>query len=1017
MKTIYKKLLLSVLLLPFSVLAQSTLTGTVTDKASGQPLPGVSVVVQGTTNGTSTDFDGKFSLSGLKNGQVVVFSFIGYKEVSETFTGQKSVAISLAEETNELTEVVVQIGYGSVRKKDATGSVTQLSSKEFNKGANVTAENLLAGRVAGVTVNLGGGAPGSGAQIRIRGGSSLSASNDPLIVIDGLPITNNRNEGSTSILASLNPNDIESFNILKDASATAIYGSRAANGVIIINTKRGSKKLSVDYNFQYGSGNQINQIEVMNASQFTSFLQSVSPAFNPANPSAYITNRLGVPDPNAAPGTFDDPTTPQIEGRIISDTNWQDEIYRRTDFVDNNLSIRGSLFNVVPAKLTLNNTFQEGLRLTNTFQRTSTSLALNPRLFKDHLKINFSANYVVEKNRFADGVEGTAIRFDPTKPVRYEPSAFSGFFEYQIAGPSGALPAPQSPRNPVAQLLQTDDQGRQDRVFGNLEFDYKFHFLPELRAVVNLGYDQAYSVRTLFRSANGVATADLDPTDATRFIGRSTYLSQRRTNKLLDGYLAYNKTFGKVNIDATAGYSYQVFTYDGYNSGNMFDLTANRVPVNFADPDVVLVGYFGRANFTFNDKYILTASFRRDGTSRFSEDNRWGFFPAAAFAWKMKEDFFKDSNTVSDLKLRLGYGVSGQQDINAGDFYLARYNVGFTNSQYNIGGTNFQVGVPQSYNPDLKWETTTTYNAGIDYGFFGNRINGAVDVFYKLTEDLFFAETPFADGSNFGNQGPANIGSFSTKGIEFSINADIVRGDSFNWNVNFNVTRFERRIEELVADSDILTGSLPGGIGGRSGVHREGFTPFSFLMYKQLYDTTGRPIEGAFADLNADGIINENDRYIYKNPDPDATFGFSSNLNYKNFDFSFFMRASIGNRVFNQVNAGRAYSTYALSADAQLSNIPTSYFDNEFSIGAAETILSDLYIENGSFLRMDNITLGYTFPKWLDGKASLRLFTGCQNAFIITKYSGLDPEINNEGIDNTIYPRQRQFLFGANVKF
>jgi iron complex outermembrane receptor protein len=404
---------------------------------------------------------------------------------------------------------------------------------------------------------------------------------------------------------------------------------------------------------------------------------------------------------------------------------------------------------------------------------------------------------------------------------------------------------------------------------------------------------------------------------------------------------------------------------------------------------------------------------RRDGTSRFSEDNRWGNFPSAAFAWKFGQDVFKDSKVVSDMKLRLGWGITGQQQIPVGDFYLERYNVGDTNSQYFFAASPYPVGVPAPRNPDLKWETTTTYNVGLDYGLFNNRINGSLDAFYKQTNDLYFGDTPYADGSNFSNSGPANIGSFSTKGIEFSLNADILRRDNLNWNVNFNATKFERRIDELPAGSDVFFGQA-GGTGGTVQIHREGFTPGSFFVYKQLYSTDGSPIEGAFADLNGDGIINGDDRYIYKNPDPDLVLGFASTFNYKNLDFSFNMRASFGNRIYNALKANRAY-TALLRPDAELGNVLSSVLDTNFTNVNGENVISDIYIENGSFLRMDNITLGYTFPNWL-GKASLRLFTGVQNAFIITDYDGLDPEIN-DGRDNTIYPRQRQFLFGANVKF
>ena len=998
MKTIYKKLLFLFLLLPFSLLAQS-LSGVVVDKKSSQPLPGVNVVVQGANQSTSTDFDGKFQLGKLKNGDKIVFSFIGYETQTLNYSGQKEVTISLDESANQLQEVVVQVGYGSVKKKDATGSVTQLASKDFNKGANVTAENLLSGRIAGLTINAGGGAPGSGSQIRIRGGSSLSASNDPLIVIDGLPVTNDSNVGATSILASLNPNDIESFNVLKDASASAIYGARAANGVIIITTKRGGKKLSVDYNFQYGSGKIMNKLDVMNAQQYSSFLQQYHPT---------RVGELGIINPNIV----DDPSTPQNEAQQLYNTDWQDAIYRRTDFVDNNLSIRGQLFNRIPAKLTINNTYQEGLRLTNEFTRNNVSLALNPRFLDDHLKFNVSALYSNERNRFANGVEGTAIRFDPTKPV-YNPYSnnFSGFFEYENPSDPTGLAA-QSPRNPVADLLQTNDRGVNNRFLGNFEIDYKFHFLPSLRAVVNLGFDESNGVRRINKGISGIGSSEILNNN---FIGTDIQDEDTRRNKLLDAYFVFNKKFGSTSLEATAGYSYQKFQYNGFRSGNRNNPTA--VESFPASPDEVLIGYFARTNIGFKDKYLLTLAMRRDGTSRFSEENRWGNFPSAAFAWKMKEDFFKDSKLISDLKLRLGWGISGQQAIPVGDFYLPRYTTGLPNSQYSFGGDSFVVGVPQSYNPNLKWEETTSYNIGLDYGLFNGKISGSLDAFYKLTDDLYFNETPYADGSNFGNQGPANGGSFSTKGLELNINADVVKGDNFNWNVNFNATKFERRIESLPAgQTEVFLGGSGAGFGGTSLIRRVGFTPDSFFVYKQLYNTDGSPLDGAFADLNGDGIVNENDRYLYKNADPDAVFGFSSNMNYKNFDFSFFLRASIGNRILNQVNATRAYSDYAVNNDGQLANIPNSFNNTGFAVPTGLIALSDIYVENGSFLRMDNITLGYTFPEWLEGKASLRLFTGVQNAFIITEYSGLDPEING-GLDNTIYPRQRQILFGANLKF
>ena len=982
MKAIYKKLLFLLLILPLSALAQSTLSGTVTDKASGQPLPGVNVVVEGSNNGVSTDFDGKYQLANLKVGETVVFSYVGYGSTSVKFTGQATENVSLQEDANQLQEVVVQVGYGTVKKKDATGSVAVIGAKDFNQGNNVTVENLLSGRIAGVTINAGGGAPGTGTTIRVRGGSSLYANNNPLIVIDGLPLDDRTNTGSTSYLGGINPADIESFSVLKDASATAIYGSRAANGVILITTKRGSKKLSVDYNFQYGSGHKISNVNVFGANDFRELIQTYQPGFLP---------RLGT-----------------------HDTNWQDEIYRRTDFVDNNVSLRGNLFGVIPGRLTIGNTYQEGLRLTNDYTRNTVSTSLNPSFLNDHLKFRVNATFTNEQSRFADAVEGTALLFDPTQPVYDAQSPFGGFFEYY--GLVGNLPVPTAlaPRNPVAQLMQTNDSGFNDRIYGNVETDYKFHFLPELRAVVNLGFDQQRGKRT--RYVNGGNTVASSPSNGDIFYGTDETSERLLINRLFDGYLVYNKTFSKLSTEFQAGYSYQKFESKEYKTNNVNNPTYGGPVVDIKTP-IVLLGLFGRANFNYDDKYLLTLSYRRDGTSRFSEDNRWGNFPAAAFAWKLNNEFFKDSKTISDLKLRLGWGIGGVQDIgeNNADDWLQVIQTGTAESQYYFGPTPYPLAVSQYYNPDIQWEETTTYNAGIDFGFF-NRINGSVDVFYKLTQRMLIPAA-IPDGSNFSNAGYQNIGDMSTKGVEVGINADVIKKDNLNWNVNFTFTKFERRIEKLALNNDIFIASEFGGTGATLGIHREGYTPNSFYVYKQLYDTAGDPIESAFADLNGDGIITDKDRYIAYNPDPDAVFGFASSLNVWNFDFSFNLRASLGNHVFNAVNATRSVYGY-LNFNGFPSNIPTSVVDTNFSeYNQTETIFSDNYIEDGSFLRVDNITLGYTFKKFVSEGSSLRLSFGVQNAFLFTKYSGLDPEINNSGIDNTIYPRQRTFLFGANVKF
>ncbi|HAH55279.1 MAG TPA: SusC/RagA family TonB-linked outer membrane protein [Flavobacterium sp.] len=978
MKTIYKKVLFLLLFLPFCVLAQNTIGGTVLDKTTGQPLPGVNVNVQGSTTGASTDFDGKFRLSNVKKGDNIVFSFVGYKSETVQFNNQQTISVTLEEDASQLKEVVVQVGYGTVKKKDATGSVAVLGVKDFNKGANVTAENLLNGRVAGVTVNTSG-APGSGSTIRIRGGSSLFASNDPLIVIDGMPIENVTGKGSTSFLATINPSTIESITVLKDASATAIYGSRASNGVIIITTKKGGKTLSVDYNFQYGSGKIVKTIDVFDADAYRQLIADQRPA---------DVSKLGT-----------------------ANTDWQKAIYRRTDYVDNNVTLRGNLFNSIPTRLTVGNTYQEGLRLTNTFNRNNVSLAMNPTFLDNHLKLKLNANYSNENNRFTDRVEGNALSYDPTQPIYDVNSIYGGFHEYYDTS-NGQL-TPQTPRNPVAQLLQTHDKGKNNRFIGNFELDYKFHFFPALRTVVSVGFDESKGDRTKLVGWNAASSGSNNNIP----YGTNEYSESYRKSKNLTALLVYDKTFDKLVFNATVGYDYQKWDSYEYLSGNINDPNLPTGPTGFpqtnVDYDRVNIGFLGRTNFNYNDKYLLTLSMRRDGSSKFDKDNKWANFPAASFAWKLKEDFFKDSKSISDLKFRLGWGITGQQDVGNKNDYLQQYSLGSGSSQYYFGTVALPIAVSARQSSSLKWEETTTYNAGIDFGLFNNRLTGSVDAFYKDSKDLL-ADVATADGSNFSNRSWQNIGSFTTKGIEISLNAPIVKNENLDWNLTFNATAFERKITQLSAEF-IRTGDNLAGTGTQGQVHQVGFAPNSFLLYKQLFDTAGNPIEGAYADLNGDNTINADDKYVYRNPDPKATFGLASNLNYKNIDFSFNLRASIGNRVLNDVNAARAQYNQ-LNTGGTIGNIPTSVLDTNFTT-TSTVILSDIFVENGSFLRMDNITLGYTIPKWLEGKASLRLFAGMQNVFTITEYSGLDPEVANNGIDNTIYPRQRSILCGANIKF
>ena len=959
-----------------SMLAQQTLNGVVKDAATGDIIPGVNVVVKGSTKGTSSDFDGKFQLQNMNKGDILRFSFVGYLEKEITINTNFNLSVLLSEDAQKLEEVVI-IGYGSTTIKDATGSVEAITSEDFTKGNIVTPENLLSGRVAGVNITTSG-APGSGSQITIRGGSSISASNAPLLVIDGLPIDNNSTAGSRGILANINPSDIESFSILKDASATSIYGSRASNGVIIIVTKKGKKEYTLDYDMQYSFGEVTNRVNVFDADAYRAFVNS-----QPISGTTLDTSLLGS-----------------------ANTNWQDEVLQATTSSQHNLTVKGAIFGSIPTRLSLGFSSQQGAILTSQFDRANISYAMNPSLFKDHLKISLNYNRAFEDSRFAAGGMGAALRYDPTQPVRAA-GPYGGFYQHYTNTNDGFVLA-NGTTNPVASLLQSNNTGKVFRHYGNLNFDYKFHFLPELKAVINLGFDSTEGAYNNVSSLNGPRSWN------TVVNGNESSGTQNRENQLLDGYLNYSKTFNSIKTDVTAGYSYQKFKNNGFNGSNLRD--PNGVSDSYAATDVVLIGFFGRANFTFLDKYLLTLSYRRDGTSRFSQENRWGNFPAAALAWRISdEDFLKDSKVFSDLKLRASYGITGQQDIPNNEIYLSTYRFGNNNSRYIFGGNPIQSTLPQAINPNIKWEETATLEFGLDYGLFDNKVTGTIGAFQKNSTDLLF-NAPVADGSNFTNSIVQNIGELEIKGLEFSVNTDLIKGDEVNWNVNLNATYLDREIKKLALGQDVATGGISGGTGNTVQLFREGFAPNSFYVYKQLYDTAGKPIEGAYLDRTGDGIINGEDRYLKENPGADVTLGMQSSFNYKNFDLAFNLRASLGNYNYNNVNSSQAQLSL-LQDNAVLGNIPTAVLDTNFKV-TSDVILSDMYIENASFLKMDNITLGYTInnPIKAFGTNSVRLWAGVQNVFTITNYSGLDPEVFN-GIDNLIFPRSRTFLVGANIKF
>jgi iron complex outermembrane receptor protein len=972
-------LFLIVILSPFTIFAQNV-TGILTDATSSESIIGANILVKGSDRGTISDIDGRYTIR-ADIGDTLIFSYTGF-ETREVIVTSTTLNLQLREAAFELNEIVV-IGYGTTTVKDATGSLSTVSERDFNKGNIVTPENLLNGRVAGVTINTGG-APGSGSTIRIRGGSSLGASNDPLIVINGLPISNSAVGGSRSVLSSINPNDIKSFTVLKDASATAIYGSRASNGVILITTKSGGQKTKIRLSSQLGFSSLPTKLDIFTGDEFRDLIMTQRPD---------LVGRLGT-----------------------ANTDWQEEIYEDVVFNNHNLSVEGSLFGNIPARVSVGVVNQPGLRLTSEFKRNSGSLNLSPSFFDDKLKISFNANASIEKNRFASGQEGNAITFDPTQPVYDENSPFGGFFEYYADNGDGVFNTSDlvsnSPGNPVAALLQRTDKAEVNRYYGNLKFDYQLPFVDGLTAVINLGLDDS--------SADGFTLTDTNSRTSQpngQFLGSETNYTNDQKNVLFDGYLAYKKPLsGKIDFDLTGGYSYQKFEASGFFSGELRNDQPDSEPINSAQTDLVLLGLFGRANFSIDDKYLFTFSVRRDATSRFSEKNRWGTFPAAAFAWRMREDFFPDSDLLTNLKLRVGWGITGQQDIGSGaaDLYLERYVQGQPSSQYIFGNEIIPIAFPQFRNEDLKWEETATYNIGLDFGLT-NKFNGTLEYFYKESKDLL-AFAAISDGSNFSNSGFQNIGNFTSQGIEFGINYDLypTQDRDFGWNVGFNTTVIKTKIEELALDQDVRTGGIAGGTGGTIQLHRVGYAPFKFFVYKQVYDENNNPIEGAYLDLNGDNIINDDDRYLHRNNAPEVTLGFQNSFSYKNFDLSFNLRASIGNYIYNNVGSTRAQYDNLLNVQV-LSNLSTSVLESNFNT-TPTVLLSDYYMENGSFLRMDNINIGYNLNNAIGSGRDVRLSAGLQNAFTITNYSGLDPEIFS-GIDNTIYPRARTILFGLDVNF
>ena len=984
MKTIYNKLLFLLLMLPFCAIAQSSVDGVVVDSKTKQPIPGVNVNVQGTQSGTSTDFDGKFKLSKLKKGDKLVFSFIGYKNETFLFDSQKTISISLVEEANVLQDVVVQVGYGSVKKKDATGSVEVLTTKEMNKGYVSTVEGLLNGRAAGVVVTQGG-SPGAGAAIRIRGESSLYGKNDPLIVVDGVPTENGIN--------SINPNDIETISVLKDAASTAIYGNRASAGVIMITTKKGAKgDVRVMASTTFTVNTLAKKLNVTSADEFRAFMT------NPANIAQYNIDPARI----AKMGT--------------ASTDWQKEIFSRSVTLDNYVSMRGSMFNVLPTSFSYGHSYVPGILETSKYDRTTTALRLNPSLCKDHLNIAINGNFTVTKNRYADeGAIKDAVTFDPTQPIMNGNPLNGGYFEWYDASGN---PNFQATDNPVAKLRQTNNIDKSYRYLGSIQADYKFHFLPELKLSGIASIDRTTGAKSYDLSNKSIGGYYSGANN----LGSSSNGWWTGTQKSLEFYFNYTKKFGKLNVDVTAGHSYQETRQESFNSGNLNnpDNVINSLNL-FLNPVVKLESYFGRANFGFDSKYLLTVNLRRDTSNRFDPANQTAIFPGAAFAWvASNESFLKDSKSITNLKIRAGWGQTGQQDMNYNYFpYLPTYLTSTSGSYYNFGNTTYNSVSPLFYTSLLKWETVTSTNIGADFELF-KKVKGSLDLYQKETKDLLAKDVPYPDGANLSNSGPRNFGSLRIRGVELNLNGDVVKTDNFNLNLNFNTNYQHREITATAVDGTdspgIAWGGIAGGIGNNIQMQTTGYAPSSFYVYEQVYGTDGKPLEGVFVDRNGDGSINSKDMYHDKKPYADFIFGLMSNMTYKKWDFSMAWRASLGNYNYNNTDSSLGYLAKSTNQLTPLNNINPSFFDTGFVNEGNNRFFSDYYIQNASFIKLDNISLGYNFSEPFGKSTSAKLSVGVQNALTITKYKGVDPEIFG-GIDNTIYPRARMYVVGCNVNF
>ena len=990
------------LFLSVGAFAQNDVKGIVKD-ASGEPIIGATIRVVGQDGGAITDFDGNFTVKAAPGAKIQV-SYIGYKTVELPVSA--NMIVTLQDDTQLLSDVVV-IGYGRAKKEDLTGSVTAIKPDEMSKGITSSASDMLVGKIAGVDVITAGGSPGSGAQIRIRGGSSLNASNDPLIVVDGLTIDNNTATGMSNVMAMINPNDIETFTVLKDASATAIYGSRASNGVIIITTKKGRKGTGpkFSYNGDVTISTTQKRYDVLNGNEYRA-----------------LANRL-----------WGEGNAPEL-GK--ANTDWQDEIFRTAVSTSHNLSITGGLKNM-PYRVSAGYQSDSGIIKNSYMKRFNASVNLAPSFFDDHLNFNVTAKFMAEKDSYVDAgaVVGGALAMDPTRPVYYDGpgSEFVGGY-YQYLQTTDAFPDKSwnyttntnTPSNPVALLNQKSCIANASDFTGNIEMDYKIHGFEDLHIHASFGGQYTSSTQDDYTSPYSYDN---------NYYGWNGVTKYYKYSITANAYAQYQHTFGAHNIDVMVGGEESHYHRNGWNAGSGWD-SYNNVAYNetlkseqeWATHNS-LVSYFGRLNYTLLDRYMLTATFRADGSSRFAKGHKWGYFPSVALAWRINDEkFMKPLKWWNEFKLRLGWGQTGQQDIGSDFLYQPVYTIGDQYGQYQFGtgSDSFYYTVrPSAYNPDLTWETTTTWNAGLDFAFLNNRITANIDGYYRKTTDLI-QDVTIPVGMNFAQRMSQNIGSLENYGIEFSIGAKPIVTKDFTWDIQYNVSWNHNEITELIGGDDEYIvesgGTISRGNSTHVQAHKVGEPANSFWVYQQVYDENGKPLEGVFVDRDGNGIINNDDRYFYHSPAAPVYMGLTMKFLYKNWDLSFALRSAIGNYVYYDFLANKAViSQGGLYSNSAYSNTTQAAVDLGFTgTGTGTPFLSDYFVRNASYLKCQNITLGYSFPALLkynnQDYFSGRVFFTVQNPFIITKYKGLDPEISS-GIDNNPYPRPMSFQLGLNLNF